>query len=146
MSGQSEGVAVHLELPRSPLRLLVVAAAVAAAAAHVPVIGPHLQEAPYMGVLFILLTTACLLLAAGLLVSDRPELLAAAAAVCGAAIVGYCLTRLVAFPQLADDVGNWGEPLGVVSVLSESVVVAASGLLLRRRRRVSPAGEPARRR
>jgi hypothetical protein len=33
--------------------------------------------------------------------------------------------------MLADDVGNWFEPLGVLSVLSESVVVtaAASALL-----------------
>jgi hypothetical protein len=35
----------------------------------------------------------------------------------------YAATRLVAFPQLADDVGNWLEPLGVVSVLSELAVV-----------------------
>jgi hypothetical protein len=98
-----------------------------------------------MGVLFVLFTAACLLLAVGLLVSDRPELPAASAAVCGAAVVAYCLTRLVPFPQLADDVGTGWEPLGVVSVLSESVVVVAA-LLLLRQRGLSRAGAPARRR
>ena len=33
------------------------------------------------------------------------------------------MTRLVAFPELADDVGDWLEPLGVVSVLAESTAV-----------------------
>lgn len=127
-------MAVDLQLNRSPLRLLVAAGAVVAAGAHVPVIAPHLREAPYMGVLFVLFTAACLVLAVGLVVSEQAELPAASAALCGAAIVAYCLTRLVALPQLADDVGNWTEPLGVVSVLSEALVVVASVVLLRRQR------------
>lgn len=34
---------------RSPLRWLMAVAAASAAAAHIPVIAPHLEEAPYMG-------------------------------------------------------------------------------------------------
>jgi len=125
-------------LIRQPARLLLVAAALVAAAAHVPVIGPHLEEAPYMGVLFILLTTACVLLAGVSLTSAHPAGPTLAGLVCGAAIVGYAATRLVAFPQLADDVGNWLEPLGIVSIVSESIVVAISIVALRRStRRVS---------
>lgn len=60
---------------------------------------------------------------------------AAAAATCGAAVVGYALTRLIAFPMLADDVGNWFEPLGVVSVVTESIVVVVSLAALRSARR-----------
>jgi len=47
-----------------------VAAAVAATAglAHIPVTEHHLEEAPYMGLLFVLLTIACLGVAATLLV------------------------------------------------------------------------------
>ena len=48
------------------------------------------------------------------------------------AIIGYLATRLLPFPMLADDVGNWLEPLGVVSVLSELVVVGAAVTALRR--------------
>ena len=79
-----------------------------------------------MGVLFIVLTGACLILAAAALVYDSPAVYAASALTCGSAVLGYAATRLIAFPMLADDVGNWYEPLGVVSVLSESAVVLLS--------------------
>jgi hypothetical protein len=58
-----------------------------------------------------------------------------AASTCGLAIGGYALTRLVALPALADDVGNWFEPLGVVSILAETAtVVVALGALADRTR------------
>lgn len=85
-----------------------------------------------MGGLFVLLELACLVLAGVVLLRDTPIAYAAAATVCGLAILGYAATRLVAFPLLADDVGNWLEPLGVVSVASEAVVVVAALLVLRR--------------
>ncbi|WP_457111486.1 hypothetical protein [Marmoricola sp. URHA0025 HA25] len=114
-------------------RWLLVGAVTAAAAAHIPVIGPHLEEAPYMGVLFVLLTGACLAIGATVAVADATWAYRAALPVCGAAVVGYAATRLVAFPQLADDVGNWFEPLGVVSVVTESAVVLLAALVLRGR-------------
>lgn len=117
----------------SALRVGVVAAIVVAAVAHVPVIGPHLEEAPYMGVLFVALTAVCLTLGAAIAATNRTWAYASAAGVCGAAVVAYAATRLVAFPQLADDVGNWFEPLGVISVASESMVVALSLVVLGRR-------------
>lgn len=119
----------------SRFRPLVVVAAVIAAAAHVPVIAPHLDEAPYMGVLFVVLTAACLVLAATLAVRDGERVYALSALTCGLAVVGYAATRLVTFPMLADDVGNWLEPLGVISVLSESVVVVGACLAIRGRGR-----------
>lgn len=116
----------------SRIRSLVVVAAVVAALAHIPVIAPHLHEAPYMGVLFVVLTVACLSLAAVLLIHDSARVYALAILTCGPAVIGYAATRLVAFPMLSDDVGNWLEPLGVVAIVSESVVVAAAYLSLRR--------------
>ncbi len=130
-------------LVRQPARLVLAAAALVAAAAHVPVTGPHLEEAPYMGVLFVLLTAACVLLAGAAVVTSHPVVPALSAAVCGAAIVGYAATRLVAFPMLSDDVGNWLEPLGVLSVASELAVVASALRLLVAHRRAAgatPAG------
>lgn len=109
----------------SPWRWVLAAAAVVAAGAHVPVIAPHLDEAPYMGVLFIVLTAACLLLAAAALVRDSRGVYALAILTCGLAIIGYAATRLVAFPDLDDDVGNWLEPLGVLAILSEALVLVA---------------------
>jgi hypothetical protein len=69
-------------------------------------------------------------------VRDTAAGYALALATCGLAVIGYAATRVVPFPMLADDVGNWLEPLGVLSVLSEcAVVVAAVSALLGRPRR-----------
>jgi hypothetical protein len=119
---------------RSPLRPVVAAAAVLVAAAHVPVIAPHLDEAPYMGVLFVVLTVGCLAIGLATLIRDSAALYAMAVLTCGLAVVGYAATRVVAFPMLADDVGNWLEPLGVVSVVGEVLVIAAAVTALRRQR------------
>ena len=113
-------------------------AAVVAAVAHVPVIAPHLEEAPYMGLLFLAFTVTCLGIAAVVVVRLSVGAYRAAAAVCGAGIVTYAATRLVAFPQLADDVGHWFDPLGIVSVVSEYVVVACALALLLDARRARP--------
>jgi hypothetical protein len=120
---------------RRPQRSVVAVAALVATVAHIPVIGPHLDEAPYMGVLFIVLTVGCAAIALAAMVRDSAAVYALAVLTCGLAVLGYAATRLVAFPMLADDVGNWLEPLGVASVLSESVVVVASVAALRAARR-----------
>jgi hypothetical protein len=117
---------------RQPQRWIVAAAALVAGVAHLPVIAPHLAEAPYMGALFIVLTIGCLAIAGGALLRDSAVVYDLAVLTCGLAVVGYGATRLVAFPMLADDVGNWLEPLGVVSVLSELLVVGAAAAALRR--------------
>jgi hypothetical protein len=116
---------------RSSLRWGVAIAAIIAAGAHIPIIPDHLHEAPYMGTLFVLLTLACLGLATVVLVYDIPLVYLAAATVCGLAILGYAATRTVAFPELADDVGDWLEPLGIVAICSEATVVSLSLAALR---------------
>ncbi len=120
---------------QSRWRWPLVAATLVTAAAHVPVIGPHLHEAPYMGEEFIVLTVACLLLGLAAFVCDSSVVYSLTVLTCGMAILGYVATRLVAFPLLADDLGNWFEPLGVVSVLAEAVAVitAVNGLSVRTR-------------
>jgi hypothetical protein len=114
------------------VRIVLAGAAAVAALAHVPVIAPHLDEAPYMGVLFVVLTAACGFLAAAALVRGGRAVYLLTVLTCGLAVLGYVATRLVAFPMLADDVGNWLEPLGVVSIVSESIAVAAAVVGLRR--------------
>lgn len=84
-----------------------------------------------MGVLFILLTVACFILAVAAIWYDAPLVYLAAATICGLTIIGYAATRLVAFPMLEDDVGNWLEPLGVVSIIAETIVVVSSIAALR---------------
>lgn len=124
----------------SPARWLLAPAAVVAAAAHIPVIGPHLREAPYMGVLFIVLTIGCTVLAAAVLARDSAAIYTLAILTCGLAVAGYIATRLTAFPMLTDDVGNWTEPLGLVSIASETIVVIAALWVLAHGGPPQPAG------
>jgi formate hydrogenlyase subunit 3/multisubunit Na+/H+ antiporter MnhD subunit len=83
-------------------------------------------------VLFILFTTAAFLLAAVLAARPAPVLYPVAAVLCAAAVLAYAATRIIAFPELADDVGNWTEPLGMVSVAAELGVVLVSTVAARR--------------
>lgn len=105
---------------------------IAAGLAHLPVTPQHLREAPYVGVSFAVF--AVVAVAVGGYIWWRPQSarsVAAAGVLSAAAVVTYAATRLVAFPQIADDVGNWVEPWGVVSVLLESAAVVAAAISLR---------------
>jgi hypothetical protein len=95
------------------------------AVAHVPVIEPHLVEAPYLGVGFVLLTVVGFYLAVRLVVDPDELVWSAAGVVAVLAVLGYVLSRSVGLPQIGDDVGAWADPLGLTAVSCELVVVAA---------------------
>lgn len=124
------------------LRWAVALLTLTAGAVHVPVIPSHLDEAPYMGALFIVLTAACTVLAIGLVLCDAVPVYALTMLTCGLAAIGYLATRLIPFPMLADDVGNWLDPLGIVAMLTETaaMVIAAEELRRGRSRRGGPTG------
>lgn len=123
----------------SSLHWATVLALAVAAAAHLPVIPEHLRAAPYLGVLFILFVLGAWTAAVLLLNTEDRRVSLAAMILCALAIGAYALTRTVALPQAADDVGNWLEPLGVIAVLSEAVVVVLGAIALRAPRAGSPA-------
>ena len=110
----------------SPWRFTVAACCLTAAAAHLPVTGDHLHEALYIGVLFIVLSAACVLTAGALLARDARVVYVAVMVTCAAAIGAYAWSRAAGLPQITDDVGNWAEPLGIVAVTAESAAVLAS--------------------
>jgi hypothetical protein len=89
---------------------------------------------PIWGEEFVVLTAACPLLTVAAISCDSTVLYCLSILTCGLAVIGYGATRLIAFPQLADDVGHWFEPLGMVSVVAESVAVVAGINGLRRHR------------
>ena len=109
--------------------------------AHLPVAPMHLREAPYMGGLFLAFAATGVVL--GALLWWRPGRwpVDIAGMLCVAAVLTYAATRLVAFPQIGDDVGNWGEPWGVVSIVLESSVVVLAAVS---RRAAAVASPPAR--
>jgi len=118
---------------RSRLRWPLAGLAVISAAAHLPVLSEHLHEVPYIGVEFIVLIVACLLIAIAAPAWDTTALYAVAAITCGLAVAAYVATRAATLPGLADDVGDWFEPLGVVAILAEfaTVLVAICALAQR---------------
>jgi manganese oxidase len=108
----------------SPLRFAAAAACLTAAAAHVPIAEDHLEEATYIGVLFIALIVSCCVWAALLAVRDDRRAWWGAGGTCALAIAAYVWSRAIGLPQITDDVGRWTEPLGVVALAAEGVTVA----------------------
>ena len=105
---------------------------VAAGLAHLPVTPEHLREAPYVGISFALFAASGVVLGGYLWARPRSRVaVVLAGSLCAAAVLTYVATRLVAFPQIGDDVGNWLEPWGVVSVTLEAMAVIAA-LVIRR--------------
>jgi hypothetical protein len=102
-----------------------------AAGTHIPLIRAHLEEAPYIGWLFIALSVVCIVLAVAILFVDHVGVWVLSAAVCFAAVVGFLASRTIGLPQIRDDVGNWTDPLGIPAVASEMLMVALAWLHLR---------------
>ncbi|MEO7132374.1 MAG: hypothetical protein ABIZ07_13465, partial [Dermatophilaceae bacterium] len=48
------------------------------------------------------------------------------------ALVGYFLSRTIGLPQMGDDIGNWGEPLGILAIISEAIMLITAAVQLGR--------------
>ena len=127
---------------RSPWRWPAAAAALVIPASHIPVTAGHLTEAPYIGWSFLALEVVAGALAILLVLHDDRVVWRAATVVPALAIAAYVLTRSVALPQIADDVGNWSEPLGVVALSAEGLLVAIAVARTRRGARAPRLAHP----
>lgn len=114
----------------SALRLVGAGGALGESVAHIPVVEHHLYEAPYAGVLFVLVTVSGLMLAQLLLVSDSPQVWFAAAVVGALALLAYVVSRTSGLPQMDHDIGDWGNRLGAVAVTSELVMLTSATIAL----------------
>ena len=82
-----------------------------------------LAEVPYVFWLYMGLIAGTIGAAALLLRKDSRLAWAAAAAIAGATIVAYVLSRTTGLPGSTDDIGNWSEPLGTASLFVEGGVL-----------------------
>lgn len=114
----------------SPLRWVAIVMLLGTAGTHVPLIPMHLEEAPYVGVLFIALSVASVALAVLLVGWDTPLVWYASGAMTLLALVAFFASRTVGLPQIGDDIGNWAEPLGYPAVAVEALVTAAAAIVL----------------
>ena len=128
---------------RSPMRWPAASAALTIAAAHVPVTPEHLSQAPYIGLSFVALEIVAIGLAIALVNYDTTTVWRNAIVVPALAIAAFLVTRSVALPEIADDKGNWAEPLGFVALSAEALllilaVVERSRVFRAPRRRAVP--------
>lgn len=119
---------------RSSWRFLAAAFLLLNAAVHIPLVPEHLEEAPYIGVLFIALSLVCVILAAVIVLADSRQVWFAGGVVSLAALVAFVASRTVGLPQIRDDIGNWSEPLGFPTLVAEVVTIGLAAAVLRHRR------------
>ena len=110
------------------LRTAAVVGVLGIAVTHVFELPDKLEESGvrYQGVLFIALIVGCVLLAA--VASRAPERpwWTGVLAVSVLPFVAYVISRTAGLPAGADDVGAWGEPAGIASLLFEAFTAVAA--------------------
>ena len=119
---------------RSPVRWPASAMLIVTAATHIPLISMHLEEAYYIGVLFILLSAASVVLAIAVAAWDTPLVWLATGVVTALAVVAFFVSRTIGLPQIGDDIGNWSEPLGYPAILAEAAAAVLAIVALRHRK------------
>ena len=109
------------------------------AAIHLDLTPMHLAEAPYIGVLFIALSAACIFLAVLLTFLDNALVWTTTGALSLLALIAFLVSRTIGLPQVSDDIGNWTEPLGYPNVVIEVLTIAIAIVVIRSVSRVNAA-------
>ena len=88
-------------------------------AIHILDLPSKFAETPYLAFAYIgIIIAAAVLIERVLIVGSRIDFLAAAA-LSAAVIVGFVINRTVGMPMATGDIGNWLEPLGLLSLAVE---------------------------
>lgn len=148
------GLATRAEHPISPreaaFRFIGVAVLVLVAYLHLMDISHKIEEGVwYMAVLFAALIVSALALAIALVRTDSSSVRFAwvgAAAIAFGAIFGFCASRAIPLPGMADHHGDWFGTLGLFAGVLELGLIFLAGYALRDRVRSHQAQLRARRR
>ena len=116
--------------PTAPWHWAAAAALSTTAAIHLALVPSHLSEAPYAGVLFIAFAVGALTAAILLLTVNRRLVWLTAAGLAAGAIGAYLVSRSAGLPSMADDIGDWLNPLGVSALVCELAVTAITWRVL----------------
>jgi hypothetical protein len=111
-------------------RLVAVGGLVAIALIHMLQLPEAFDEIGYLGALFIVAVVASLLLAAALTRTSDDRLWASAGGLAALVLLCYVISRSVGLPGFTDDMGEWSEPLGLASMVAESLVVFVTAAVL----------------
>jgi hypothetical protein len=91
-----------------------------------------LSEVPYLGYGYMALMVGSALSAILIIQNDKRGWWLGSALAIGS-IAAYVLNRTVGLPLAMEDIGNWGESLGVYSLVAEGAMVVVSGWVLSQR-------------
>ena len=92
-------------------------------AVHVMDLPGKMAEVPYMGFMYIGVIAAAGVLIHRVISGPNKLDFLATAALAGAVILGFIVNRTAGMPGATDDIGNWTEPLGLLSLVIEAWVV-----------------------
>jgi hypothetical protein len=115
--------AVEHAIRHATLRALGFGGMLAIALIHLLDVIGQIKDTPYLGVMYIALMVASVVVAFSLLHTGSALAWAAGGLLAAATLIGYILSRTVGLPNATDDIGNWTEPLGLASMFVEAAVV-----------------------
>ena len=104
-------------------RIVIVIGLGSIAAIHVLDLPGKLKETPYLGFAYMALIVAALVVAERLVTTATRLDFAAAGLLSAMVIVGFVIDRTVGMPGAMDDIDNWLEPLGLLSLVVEGFVL-----------------------
>jgi hypothetical protein len=111
-------------------RAVAVVGLVGFALIHMLDLPDTISGTPYLGWMYIGLIALALGLAGALLRTSDSRVWAAAGGLVLSTIVGYVLSRTTGLPQSTDDIGNWGQALGIAMLFTGGSLLALSGGVL----------------
>lgn len=82
------------------------------------------SETRYVFWMYIAAIVSAIAVAGWTLFTRSRTALIAAAGLSASVLLGYVVNRTVGLPNATDDIGNWTEPLGLASMVVESVTIA----------------------
>lgn len=107
----------------TPLRGAAALCALLSAVAHLLLVPEHLQEMPYIGILFLVGSVALLLAAAGLARRNPVPAWLLGTLVSGGMVLGFALSRTVGLPGYQEQ--GWDLPYGVLCMVAEVGFIVA---------------------
>jgi hypothetical protein len=123
-------------------RIIAIGGLAGVALIHALQLPSAFDETTYLGLLFVGAIAAALILAAALTRTSSRGVWELTAALPALILIGFVLSRTSGLPGATDDVGEWREPLGLASLVAESLLVCLSAAVLASRQ-PAPAGERA---
>jgi hypothetical protein len=105
---------------------------------HVLQLPAAFAETFYLGLLFIGAIVMAVVLSVTFTLTSDERVWAAAAGLAALILLGYLLSRTSGLPMATDDVGEWTEPLGLVSMVVEGLLVCLGAGVLASRRAAMP--------